>query len=455
MCKKNVCLLDERPNSNYSWLMMKETMLLIALPFIVSCVFSRTAPPKKLQVGSNDTIAITTLGQVIDEYVMIEHDVDLGGAVCTIPHGKILVFKGGIVRNGILNGNETRIAAQGKVFDRVSIQGTWNIPEISTGLFIDLKYENSLRDVIALSSPSVKNTIIIEEGDYTVKVGSESETCIFLGSNTHLILNGNVRLKPNNFKSYNIFQATGENIRIEGHGCVIGDKEMHTGTEGEWGMGINLSGAVNTLVKGITVKDCWGDCVYVGGRSRNVQMENCKLDNGRRQGISVTKADSVTIRNCLIMNVCGTNPQYAIDIEPNIRDTVDHVIIKNVEVENCVGGIVISNIPRKKKAGATIGSVTIKNCILTARKKYPLCVRGCDFLKIDSSTFYVTNQRAAMYFNKVKDMSAYNNDIFVKRSILTRIKKSINSVINDINDSLIVTKDVLRKDITNLSVLEK
>lgn len=434
---------------------MLGTLLSIALPFVISCGNIRAGKTAQMQVVSQDTIGITELGQVIEDSVLIEHEVDLRGAVCVIPQGKTLVFRGGIVRNGTLNGNATRIAACGKIFDRVSFLGTWNISEISTGLFVDLQYDNSLRDVFALSSPDVNNTIIIEEGEYTVKVQSESETCILLGSNTHLVLNGNVRLKPNNFKSYNIFQATGENIRIEGYGCIIGDKEMHTGTEGEWGMGINLSGAVNTSVKGVTVKDCWGDCIYVGGRSRNVQMENCRLDNGRRQGISVTKADSVTIRNCLIMNVSGKNPQYAIDIEPNSRDTVDHVIIENVEVKNSIGGIVVSKIPRKDKSGATIGSVTIKNCILTARKKYPLCIRGCDYASIDSCTLHVTNQRAAMYFNNVKDLSVHFNDIYVKRSVLTRIKRSINSFIKDINDSLIVTEDVKRKDITYQKVMEK
>lgn len=433
---------------------MLGTLLSIALPFVISCGNIRAGKTAQMQVVSQDTIGITELGQVIEDSVLIEHEVDLCGAVCVIPHGKTLVFKGGIVRNGTLNGNATRIAACGKIFDRVSFLGTWNIPEISTGVFVDLQYENSLRDVVALSSPDVNNTIIIEEGEYTVSVRSESETCIFLGSNTHFVLNGNVRLKPNIFKCYNIFQASGENIRIEGNGCIFGDKEMHTGTEGEWGMGINLKGAVNTSVKGVTVKDCWGDCIYVGGRSRNVQIENCRLDNGRRQGISVTKADSVTIRNCLITNVSGKNPQYAIDIEPNSRDTVDHVIIENVEVKNCIGGIVVSKIPRKAKSGATIGSVTIKNCILTARKKYPLCIRGCNYASIDSCTLHVTNQRAAMYFNNVKDLSVHFNDIYVKRSVLMRIKRSVNSVIKDINDSLIVTEDVKRKDIAYLRVME-
>lgn len=427
----------------------------IALPFVISFAFSRAEKTLQSQVVANDTIGITTLGRVVNDKVLIERDVDLRGAVCTIPYGKILVFKGGIVRNGILNGNNTRIAARGKVFDRVSIQGTWNIPDISTGLFVDLQYENSLRDVVALSSPDVNNTIIIGGGEYTVKVQSESETCIFLRSNTHLVLNGNVRLKPNNFKSYNIFQATGKNILIEGNGCITGDKEIHTGDEGEWGMGIYLRGALNASVKGVTVKDCWGDCIYVGGRSRNVLIENCKLDNGRRQGISLTNADSVIIKNCLIMNVCGTNPQYAIDIEPNSRDTVDHVIIDNVEIKNCVGGIVVSKIPRKEKSGASIGSVTITNCTLTARKKYPLCVRGCDSIRIYNCAVHVTNQKAAMYFNNVQYLNAYHNDIFVKKNILMKIKKSINGIIKNVDDSIIAIENVSQKDTGYLRIFER
>lgn len=434
---------------------MVRVLMSIAMPFVIFCVLSRAEKTPQSQIVSNDTIDITTLGRVVDDKIMIDNDVDLRGAVCTIPHGEKLVFMGGIVKNGILIGNDTRIEFYDKAFDMVTIQGTWNVPEISTELFVDLKYENSLRDVVALSNPNINNTIVIEEGEYSVTVEKESESCISLGSNTHFVLNGHIRLKPNNFKSYNILQATGKNILIEGNGCITGDKEIHTGDEGEWGMGIYLRGALNASVKGVTVKDCWGDCIYVGGRSRNVLIENCKLDNGRRQGISLTNADSVIIKNCLIMNVCGTNPQYAIDIEPNSRDTVDHVIIDNVEIKNCVGGIVVSKIPRKEKSGASIGSVTITNCTLTARKKYPLCVRGCDSIRIDNCAVHVTNQKAAMYFNNVQYLNAYHNDIFVKKNILMKIKKSINGIIKNVDDSIIAIENVSQKDTGYLRIFER
>lgn len=246
--------------------------------------------------------------------------------------------KHGVIKNGILIGNNTRINAEGTLFEKVTIKGVWNVPEISTTLFADLSYENALRDVVALANPKVKNRIVIEKGEYKVKAEQKAKVCVPLCSNTDFILKGTIHLEPNEFKHYYIIQANGKNIRIRGNGTIIGDKHTHTGKEGEWGMGIILNGAMNATISGLTIKDCWGDCIYVGGNSRNVIIENCKIDGGRRQGISVTKANGVTIRNCVITNFSGTNPQYAIYVEPNRRDSVDNILIENVTVRDCEGG---------------------------------------------------------------------------------------------------------------------
>ena len=103
-------------------------------------------------------------------------------------------------------------------------------------------------------------------------------------------------------------------------------------------MGVDFFRVENASISGITIKDCWGDCIYVGDESKNVTIDNCILNNGRRQGISITSANGVIVRKCTICDVGGTDPEYAIDIEPNKGKTIDNILIENVTVKNCKGG---------------------------------------------------------------------------------------------------------------------
>ena len=283
--------------------MLRIMLMAIVLPGLVSCELCKAGGISKVKSVQKDTVNFTTLGRIDGDNILIEQNTDLKGAICKLPEGKKLVFKKGTIRNGTLVGNNTKLNCKQYAFDKIKIQGTWNVPEISTKLFFDLGYENSLRDVVALAHPKIQNKIIIEKGDYIVKANKNKEVCLTICGNTELILNGVIRMIPNEYPRYDIIKANGHNISIRGNGMIVGDKHTHLGTTGEWGMGIKFHGVVNASVSGLTIKDCWGDCIYVGGNSKNVLIENCMLDHGRRQGISVTKADSVTIRNCKISNV--------------------------------------------------------------------------------------------------------------------------------------------------------
>jgi uncharacterized Zn ribbon protein len=278
--------------------MIFRILMIISVAVFLSCGSGNAVTPKQAQEGIAGTINASILGIVDGDKVIIDKDVDLKGKECKIPAGKTLVFKGGLIKNGILIGKMTKIECKGKAFDKVTIKGSWNVPDISTKLFANLDYENSLRDVVALTHPKVQNRIVIQKGDYKVRAEKKATVCIPICSNTDFILKGTIRLVPNDLKSYNIIQARGKNIKISGNGTIIGDKHTHTGTTGEWGMGIRFHHAINATLSGLTIKDCWGDCIYVGGDSRQVLIEQCRLDHGRWQGISVTKANGVTIRNC-------------------------------------------------------------------------------------------------------------------------------------------------------------
>ena len=48
-------------------------------------------------------------------------------------------------------------------------------------------------------------------------------------------------------------------------GRIIGDRDNHLGTTGEWGHGIMIRGSSRVTVRDIHISRCWGDGVSIGG----------------------------------------------------------------------------------------------------------------------------------------------------------------------------------------------
>ena len=353
------------------------------------------------------------LGKQKNNLIIIDEEIDLKGLMCELPQGGTLVFKyGGRIKNGTLIGNETKIKCKRAVFDKVTIKGVWNVPKISTCFFVDLNYTNSLRDVVALTNPKIQNTVFVEKGEYLVEAYLNDEACVEINGNTKFILDGTIRMNPNGFTHYSIIRVSGENIIVKGRGSIIGDKHNHMSNDGEWGMGIDLRETVNARVEGVTVKDCWGDCIFVDNKSKNILVSDCKLDNSRRQGISIIWAENVRVKDCLITNIGGTAPEYAIDIEPDIYKSVDNVIIENVRVKNCQGGIMVYG----GAVDAHVGNVLVKNCEVSAFKNPAVYFIKCSDATLKSS--YI-NQHSAVYpirCEGVETILIENNQLICKNS---------------------------------------
>lgn len=407
--------------------------------FIISCSKGQAESKENSVNAAKDTLPYLELGKLEGEQIIVDRAVDLKDGVCILPEGITLKFDGGIIKNGTLIGSMTKLDCKENIFLHVSIKGNWDVPNITTKMFADLSYENALKDVVALTHPKVKNRVIIEKGNYVVSAKKGGDVCLPIVSNTEVVMNGTIKLLPNSYKMYEIIRVSGKNISINGNGIIIGDKHSHTGTKGEWGMGIFFRGAVNTSVSGLTIKDCWGDCIYVGKSSKDVVIENCWLDHGRRQGISVTKADGVTIRNCKITNVGGTAPEYAIDIEPNANDTVDHILIENVEVENCRGGFMAYK--GNKYPRTTIGDIVIRNCSISATDKYPIILMRSRSALVEECVVNVVNEKAAIYTNDVQEVAIMKNTINLNNDFLSTFRNAAKRVVGKkAQESILVDK---------------
>lgn len=395
--------------------------------------------------NASDTINVNALGVCEDSVITISNEVDLKGGICIIPKEFKLDFKGGLIKNGTLIGQETRIKYKGIVFDRVKISGTWNVPVISTSMFKDLGYINSLKDVVALLNPGIRNKIVIKGGNYQVSASEKVPCCLIVCSNTDMVIDGNIILQPNNLPMYAIIHVEGENISIKGKGSLIGDKQNHTGENGEWGMGINLWGAKNVSIKGFSVKNCWGDCIYIGGSSENVIIEKCTLDNGRRQGVSITSGVDVTIRDCMISNVSGTAPEYAIDVEPNSNNGCDNISIDRVKVNNCKGGFLVYG----KAENAHVGSVIIRKASPSGDGKPALSIIGCDNAIIEGCTVYQKNAQRVVDCRDVKSLAIKGNTIHQQENTGSWLKKSAKKVIGRSEVGLISVINCVNSTVEN------
>lgn len=270
-------------------------------------------------------------------------------------------------------------------------------------------------DVSLFDGREVRNgTLVISEGEYLLQVTKEGGTCLMLGDNMELVIDGALQLAPNGFKSCDVIRVVGNNVRIHGSGSIVGDCKAHTGTEGEWGMGIRMDGSRNVTVSGLTIADCWGDCIYIGAGSRNIQITDCRLRGSRRQGVSIVKADSVTVAGCTIADISGTNPQYAIDIEPNKRCTVDNILISNVTVTGCEGGF-RATLGKKTFGNARIGKVEIRNCRVEAKSRHTIHLAGCEHAVVEDCVIKTRKGEKPILSRKVGHLSEKNNKVIRER----------------------------------------
>ena len=275
-------------------------------------------------------------------------------------------------------------------------------------------YRFSNADVSKFDGRVIKNgTLVISEGNYLLQVKKEKGACLIVGDNTELVIDGTLQLAPNSFQSYDMIRVVGRNVTIHGKGKIIGDRFKHLGNEGQWGMGIKLHGGRNVTVSGLIIADCWGDCIYISGDSKNIKISDCLLRGSRRQGISIIKADGVSGSNCKIANISGTNPQYAIDIEPNKRCAVDNVLIQNVTVTGCEGGF-RAVIGKEEFGNARIGKVEIRNCNVMAKSRHTIHFSGCEQGVVENCIIETRKGEKPILSRKVGHLSEKNNKVIYK-----------------------------------------
>ncbi len=126
-------------------------------------------------------------------------------------------------------------------------------------------------------------------------------------------------------------------VTIEG-GTIRGERHEHTGRGGEWGFGIGIFGASDVVVQDVTIRDCWGDGLFIEEAQpdfsvmpRNITVRRVVSANNRRQGMSVLGVEGLTVEDSIFEGTRGTPPSAGVDVEPG---GAGHRV-KGVTFRNC------------------------------------------------------------------------------------------------------------------------
>ena len=329
---------------------------------------------------------------------VVKKDYSLLNDTIVLPYNFKLIFDGGLLRDGVVVGNESSIEVKGSrsVFGKeITIKGSWNQKEVHDKWFFfdnDSSFVSNaiIENMLALTDDNHQTHIILDaDRIYYVELPYKGRadiarkfTYVFEGnerkinysdvyddsfsffriftipSNTHLTINSRIEMRPTNQGAYFLFWEYGkENVTVDGKGTIAGDARRHLYTDpfigksyyGEWGMLFNCFKCKNFVFRDITLTDAFGDCLLFQGAYRKndvgnrwadgLIMENVTIRYARRNGVSIG-ARNVQIRNCKFENcgideIKGTRPHSAIDFEADGIRNYPEIGNENVLMENC------------------------------------------------------------------------------------------------------------------------
>jgi len=122
-----------------------------------------------------------------------------------------------------------------------------------------------------------------------------------------------------------------------------------------------LRGCRNVTVKGLTISDAGGDCIYVY-RPVDTRIEDVTCERAFRDTMSVIAADGLVVRNCRFLDTDGTAPNCGVDIESNNpKDFLKGIVFeKCVFARNAASGLCI-HLPGLDATSAPV-SIAVRDC---------------------------------------------------------------------------------------------
>lgn len=316
--------------------------VLLVVAFTIGCSISNSVARIRTNSYFNSIEA--------DHTYVINKEIDLQGRCLKLLDNDTLLFKGGMFKNGEIEGKNTVILG-GKqlLFENVELSGTWNNDIVYSDWLefrTDSLYDNRgcFVNLMALCKSLNYTTVYLKGGNYWTSV-KKGGSAISIPSNTHFIFKGTIYELPNNYERASLIKLYHvENVIIDG-GIYLGDVEHHRGTTGEWSHGISIWGSSDVTIKGVECNYFWGDGIDLieafdnhekpAFNCKNIVVDGCSCRYNRRQGLSVESGYDCIIRNSDFSytgKLKYTPPAAGIDIE---AWATNNEKIKNIRIENC------------------------------------------------------------------------------------------------------------------------
>lgn len=369
-----------------------------------------------------------------DRTYTVSQMIDLKGETIMLPPNGTILFQGGILCNGTVVGNNTLIKGDKTLLFRdVIIKGSFRNHSVYSEWF-ELKggkadNKKVFDAIMALAVGNTNTDVYIQSGDYYTSVGGPGNG-ISIPSNTHVHNESSIYALPSSLEKYNVITIKDvENVTFEG-GRIIGDVGSHSGSTGEWGYGISLTGARNSTIQDVHISRCWGDGINVQalysdyqnktttGHCRNIIIKNVVCDSNRRQGMSIEGCIGISVSDSRFINtgiIQSTLPTAGIDIEP----WFDTEVVKDVQINNCVfadnkGGNLIAPFTTQQWANGQCKGFVISNNIFD--DNVVRFNRTRDLIFVGNE---VGIKNGLLEFNQYSDIRISSNEIHGKVNIFT------------------------------------
>ena len=243
-----------------------------------------------------------------------------------------------------------------------------------------------IKNDIVIITPSMSiseiNNKLLKQGTYLFKKGLYNfynDDKIIVNSNSHLIFEKGSYLKQCTLTNthYDMIRIRNiENVVID-NVVILGERDDHIGTDGEWGYGIAIYNSHNITINNAYIEKTWGDGIYIGCHyddvitvkdNTNIVINNAVIKDCSRNGISICSSLDVTINHAKISGINRIAPTAAIDIEPEHSTTegifLGTVKIHDLYVERCGYGLhqALNSAIHNKRAIIDIDKVAMYNC---------------------------------------------------------------------------------------------
>ncbi len=250
------------------------------------------------------------------------------------------------------------------------------------------------------SLPASGGTVLVPAGKYCI----DALRSLRLRSNMHLHLADGASLVaiPNAApRAYVVLIKDATDVEVSG-GEIVGDRDRHLGTTGEWGYGITVRGSCSHVtLRDIKVSRCWGDGICVGSAhskpehpvdaGNDIVIARVTCTGNRRQGLTIARARNVRVYDSEFSDTSGTAPSAGIDIEPDYPDDARDILIAHcrvhgnrgpgIQVYKRVSGVIIDRctISDNKNVGVLVvdaADTTIRRSTLSGNAQHGISLQG-------------------------------------------------------------------------------